>query len=198
MKHILEFKKYQNLFEKIEMVTANWSLVYDEGSFDKKPGYGFFIFNQNGNFSISYSKLEKVEEEESRIDFYPSAESAPDKKSVCVVKIVGKDGKSRTEKGFNEITSNNIWDIISLFFDYSDLEKVDKTEVDRFLMGFSKGIKQISKSDKSDEVPSSYKALSKLLKNTVSNSPNFDLGSDEQSNKLEELLKSFIQYFKKN
>ena len=198
MKHLLEFKKYGNLSEKIGMITANWNIIYNEGSFEKKPGYGFFIFNQNGNFSVVYSKIDKSEDEEARIDFYPSAESSPDRKSVCAVKIVSKDGKNRAEKSFKEIDSKNIWDIISLFFDYSDLEKIEKSEIDRFLMGFSKGIKQIMNSDISDEAPSSFKAIFKLLKNAISNSPSIELGADSQSNKLEDLIKFFIQYFKKD
>jgi hypothetical protein len=198
MKHLLEFKKYGNLSERVGMITANWSLIHGEGSFEKEPGYGFFIFSQNGNFSVVYSKIDQNGDEESRIDFYPSAESSPDKKSVCAVRIVAKDGKNRAEKSFKEIDSKNIWDIISLFFDYSDLEKIEKSETDRFLMGFSKGMKNIMNDDKSEEVPSSFKAIFKLLKNAISNSPSIELGSDSQSNKLEDLVKSFIRYFKKN
>jgi hypothetical protein len=180
------------------MITANWSLVYNEGSFEKKAGYGFFIFNQSGNFSIVYSKPVEVEEEESRIDFYPSLESSPDKKSLYIIRIVAKDGKNRTEKGFKEITKENIWEVLSLFFDYSDLEKIPKSEVDRFLMGFSKGIKDIFKSDKLDEAPSSFKAFQKILKSSLNDTSSLDLGADEQSNKLENIIKSFVQYFRKN
>ena len=53
-------------------------------------------------------------------------------------------------------------------------------------------------SDISDEAPSSFKAIFKLLKNAISNSPSIELGADSQSNKLEDLIKSFIQYFKKD
>lgn len=196
MKHILEFNSYHNLFEKIEMITANWSLVYREGSFEKKSGYGFFIFKQNGEFSIVYSKPEEAEQEESRIDFYTSPEASPDKKSVCLVRIIAKDGKNKAEKSFSDITKDNLWDIISLFFDYSDLEKIQKSEIDRFLMGFSKGIKEILKSDKAEELPPSFKAFVKTLKNSLTGQINLKLSNSSEKTKFESIIKSFVQNFK--
>ena len=63
---ILNFNQYSSLFERINPITANWSIVTDESSFTKKPEGGYFVFNQKGNFVISYMK----NEEEARLNFF--------------------------------------------------------------------------------------------------------------------------------
>jgi len=67
MNHLL---KFHQLFEKLEMVTANWAIISNEGSFEKKEENGYLVFSKNGTFSIIYNK--KGVKEEARIEFYSS------------------------------------------------------------------------------------------------------------------------------
>ena len=44
------------------MVTANWSIVSNESSFEKKEESGYLVFSKNGTFSIIYNKKDPKEE----------------------------------------------------------------------------------------------------------------------------------------
>ena len=69
MNHLLNFNQ---LFEKLQMVTSNWSIISNESSFEKKDDNGYLVFSKEGTFSIIYKK--KSVQEESRMDFYSKKE----------------------------------------------------------------------------------------------------------------------------
>ena len=161
MENIIDFKRYVSLMESYLYVTSHWKLVSEESGISKDEGFGYLIFNQSGVFSIVYSK--KNEKEESRIDFYVSKESSPDKKSLCKVCIIDRKGKENSKKNFYEINDETIWEIICLFFDYSDLESISKNEREKFLIGFTKSIKAVYNSEKNDQLPSSFKSFFVLI-----------------------------------
>jgi hypothetical protein len=189
---ILNFNQYSSLFERINPITANWSIVTDESSFTKKPEGGYFVFNQKGNFVISYMK----NEEEARLNFFFSKDMSPDKKSLCECSIIKNDGKTRNNKLFQDIKKDNIWEIISVFFDYCDLEKSDKNVIERFLMGFSKGLIEIMKHDEKDNLPSSFKYFYNIIADMIKENKNLDT-SKEKDIKIVEIIKDFAKYFNK-
>lgn len=190
---ILNFNQYNSLLEKINPITANWSIVTDESSFTKKPEGGYFIFNQKGNFVISYMKKEN---EEARLNFFFSKDLSPDKKSLCECSIVKNDGKTGANKLFQDIKNDNIWEIVSLFFDYCDLEKSDKNVIERFLMGFSKGLIEIMKHEEKDNLPASLKYFYNLIADQIKGNKNID-SSKEKNLKIVEVIKNFAKYFNK-
>jgi hypothetical protein len=191
---ILRYKEFSPVFEKIGPITANWYIVNDESSFDKKEEGGYLVFNQRGNFTIMYQK--KGNKEESRLDFFPSKESSPDGKTLCECQIIKNTGDVDISKKFQEINSKNIWEIISVFFDYCDLEKQDKNVVDRFLMGFCKCLKEIKKHDSKESLPASFNFFQKNLED---NSKKLDPSKFPYNKdfKIISILKDFIKYFNK-
>lgn len=193
MNHILSFK---NLFEGISAVTTNWYIVANEASFDKIKGNGYMLFTQQGIMSIVYIKP-KVEEEV-RLDFYFDSKKSPDKKSICVCKIIANNGKVRSIKNFNDITLNNVWEITSDFFDFCDLEKSEKSIRDKFMMGYSKTIKDIFK-ENLERMPGSFKTYFNYLKEWTKK-PITNLGLDKKKDNynFEEMIKEFIGFLKKS
>ncbi len=189
MNHILSFK---SLFESIHAVTTNWYVISNEASFDKTKGNGYMVFNQEGTMSIVYIKPK--DDEEARLDFYFSKEKSSDKKSICQCKVITNDGKIRISKNFDDVTAENVWDITSNFFDYCDLEKVEKSVRDKFLMGFSKIIKDIFKGE-TERIPGSFKTYLNYIKEW-SNKSIDKVDSDNYD--FLEMLKEFISYFKKS
>lgn len=192
MNHLLTFNQ---LFEKLQMVTTNWAIISNEGSFDKKEENGYLVFSKNGTFSIIYNK--KNDKEEARIEFYSSKEYSTDKKSLCECKITTSSGSDRIKKGFSDITTKNIWDILVAFFDYSDLEKIDKNSVDRFMMGFAKSIKEVNKSDEKDQLSPSFKVFYKYLSDWVKKSDNIPPVTTDEYNFID-IVNKFVTYFKSN
>lgn len=192
MKHILYFNQ---LLEKLQMVTADWSIVSNESSFDKKPENGYLVFSKEGTFSIIYKN--KSSGEESRMEFFASKENSSNKKSICECKIITNSGSDRVKKLFDDITNDNIWDIVSVFFNYCDLEKIEKNEVDKFLMGFSKAIKEVQKSEEKDLLPPSFNMFYKYLTDTTKNTlePN-KIDSDNYD--FTDIVNKFLSYFKNN
>jgi len=177
------------------MVTANWSIVSNESSFEKKEESGYLVFSKNGTFSIIYNK--KDPKEEARIDFYSDKENSTDKRSLCECKIITISGSDRVKKGFSDITPENIWNILSIFFDYCDVEKMKKNSVDKFLMGFTKSIKEVHKSEEKDQLAPSFKMFSKYLNEwTKKSSGNPQVSQDNYS--FIDIIKKFIEYFKSN
>lgn len=189
---ILKFNQYNSLSESINPITANWSIVTDESSFTKKQEGGYFVFNQKGNFIISYVK----DGEEARLNFFFSKDLSPDKKSLCECSIVKNDGQTKIKKLFQDIKNDNIWEIVSLFFDYCDLEKSNKNVIERFLMGFSKGLIEIMKHDEKDNLPSSLKHFYNLVSDQIKDNKNIDT-SKEKDMKIVEVIKDFAKYFNK-
>jgi hypothetical protein len=192
MNHLL---KFHQLFEKLVMVTANWAIISNEGSFEKKEENGYLVFSKNGTFSIIYNK--KGVKEEARIEFYSSKENSTDKKSVCECKITTSAGLDRVKKGFPDITTENIWDIVVVFFDYCDLEKIDKNSVDRFMMGFTKSIKDVNKSEEKDQLSPSFKVFYKYINDMGKNSSNIPDVSTEEYNFMD-IVNKFVTYMKSN
>lgn len=195
MIRILGFDAFSNISEKIQYITANWYAISDEASFEKKEGSGYFLFNQGGIFSILYSKPNN---EEARIDFYISKESSPDSKSLCSCKIIDGKGEVTENKKFQDISKENIWDMLSLFFDYCDLENVEKEVIDRFLLGFSKSLKVIFAHDSKDKLPSSFKSFSKLIEETCKQSTDLKDSELDYQHKILKILKSFIKFYNKS
>jgi hypothetical protein len=187
MRNILRFKE---LFEKLEMVTTNWSIVSNEGSFEKKEDNGYLVFNKDGIFSIIYNK----KGEESRIEFYTNKDKSSDKKSVCECKITTSAGSDRSKKGFDDVNMNNIGDIIVTFFDYCDLEKSEKNTIDKFLMGFTKSVKDVLKSDDKDQLPPSFNMFVKYLNDISKNSNSLKLDPDNYD--FSNIVNKFINYLK--
>jgi hypothetical protein len=189
MKNLFTFKE---LFEKLQMVTTNWSIISNEGSFEKKEDNGYLVFNKNGVFSIIYNK----KGEEARIEFYTNKENSSDKKSVCECKITTTSGADRSKKGFGDITPQNVIDIIVTFFDYSDLEKAEKNSIDKFLMGFTKSIKDVLKSEEKDQIPASFNVFVKYLNEISKKSqiPKLDLDNYDFTT----IVSQFISYLKSN
>jgi len=173
------------------MITANWSIISNEGSFEKKKDNGYLVFSQNGTFSVIYYKGE----EEARVDFYSEKSNSTDKKSVCECKITTRSGADRTKKSFDDITTENVWDIVATFFDYCDLEKSDKNVVDKFLMGFSKSIKGVLKSEEKDQLPPSFKVFSKYIKDW-SNNIKLKTKSDTEEYDFSKIIEKFVSYYK--
>jgi hypothetical protein len=191
MNHILSFKA---LFESISAVTTNWYIVSNEASFDKMKGNGYMIFNHEGTLSIIYIKPK--DEEEARLDFYFSKDKSNDKKSICECKVISIDGKVRISKKFDDVTINNVWDITALFFDYCDLEKVDKSVRNKFLMGFSKIIKDIFKGE-TERIPASFKTYFNYTKEWSKKSMN-SLEFDKNNYDFFDMIKEFMNFFKKS
>lgn len=194
MIRILGFDAFSNISEKIQYITANWYAISDEASFAKKEGSGYLIFNQSGIFSISYSKSNQ---EEARLDFYVSKESSPDSNSLCSCKIISKSGEILESKKFQEINEDTIWDILSLFFDYCDLEKDDKEVVDRFLLGFTKSIKVIFAHDSNESLPSSFESFCHLIKKSCEESKELDDSELDYEHRILKILKDFIKFYTK-
>jgi len=192
MDHLMNFNKFSFLFEKITPITSNWFIVGDESSFDKKDQGGYLVFNQNGNFTIVYKKDDT---EESRLDFYVSKESSPDKNSLCSLNIVTNEGKDRVKKFFEDVTLENTLEILSVFFDYCDLEQANKEVIDRFLIGMSKAVKNVLKDDNSDQLPSSFKAFITYLERLSSGS---NQESESQDLELKDLLIKFLDLFSRD
>lgn len=175
------------------MVTANWSIISNEGSFEKKEESGYLVFSKEGTFSIIYNKKEP--KEEARIEFYSSKENSTDKKSVCECKVTTPTGEDRVKKGFGDITANNVWEIISIFFDFCDLEKAQKNEIDKFLMGFSKSIQEVHKSEDKEQLPASFKMFNKYIKDWTKKTPQAPSISHDSYN-FESIIKKFVDYMK--
>lgn len=173
------------------MVTTNWMIINNEASFEKKKDYGYLVFNQKGTFSVIYYKGE----EEARIDFYSDKSESTDKKSVCECKITTPSGSDRIKKGFPDITGDNVWEIITTFFDYCDLEKSEKMVVDKFLMGFSKSIKEVLKSEDKDQLSPSFKMFIKYMDSWTKNSNIKSIG-DEEEYDFKKIIEKFITYYK--
>lgn len=192
MDHLMNFNKFSFLFEKITPITSNWFIVGDESSFDKKDQGGYLVFNQNGNFTIVYKKDDT---EESRLDFYVSKESSPDKNSLCSLNIVTNEGKDRVKKFFEDVTLENTLEILSVFFDYCDLEKANKEVIDKFLIGMSKAVKNALKDDNSDQLPSSFKAFITYLERLSSGS---NQERESQDLELKDLLIKFLDLFSRD
>jgi hypothetical protein len=192
MNHLFTF---QELYEKLQMITANWSIISNESSFEKKVESGYLVFSKNGTFSIIYKK--NKDKEESRIEFYSSKENSTDKKSVCECKITTDAGVDRVRKGFGDITPDNMWDILVTFFDYSDLEKIDKNSVDRFMMGFTKSIKEVNKSEDKDQLSPSFKIFYKYLSDWSTKSKNIPPVTTDEYDFMD-IVNKFTTYFKSN
>lgn len=188
MNHLFTFNQ---LFEKLQMVTSNWSIISNEGSFDKKDGDGYLVFSKEGTFSIIYKK----KGEESRIEFYSDKQYSSDKRSVCECKIITSSGNDRIKKSFDDITQENVWEIISTFFDYCDLEKSEKSEVDKFLMGFSKSIKEVNRSEEKDQLSPSFSIFYKFLNATVNNNSEIPKVDHEEYN-FSDIVRKFLSYLK--
>jgi hypothetical protein len=189
MDHLIDFNRFSFLFEKIAPITSNWFIVGGESSFDKKDQGGYLVFNQKGNFTIVYKKDET---EESRMDFYVSKESSPDRKSLCTLNIVTNEGKDIAKKFFDDVTFDNTLEILSSFFDYCDLEKASKETIDKFLIGMAKAVKEVLKDDDADQLPASFKAFVTYLERISSGSI-----EDEKSENLElkDLVIKFLDLF---
>lgn len=193
MNHILSFR---SLFEGVSAVTTNWYIVDNEASFDKIKGNGYMLFSQEGIMTIVYIKPKG--DEEARLDFYFDKEKSPDKKSICVCKIISNNGKVRSSKNFNDVTTDNVWDITSTFFDYCDLEKSEKSIRDKFMMGYSKTIKDIFKGD-TERIPGSFKTYLNYMKEWAKKSiESVSLDKNEDNYDFKEMIKEFIAFFKKS
>jgi len=190
MNHLFTFNQ---LFEKLQMVTSNWAIISNESSFEKKDGNGYLVFSKNGTFSIIYNK--KDQDEESRIEFYSRKEHSSDKKSVCECKITNISGSDRVKKGFSDITPDNMWDILVTFFDYSDLEKMEKNLVDVFMMGFTKSIKDVNKSLEKDQLSPSFKIFYKYLMDWDKKSGDIPPVKTDEYNFID-IVNKFLSYFK--
>lgn len=175
------------------MLTANWSIVSNESSFEKKEENGYLVFSKNGTLSVIYKK--KGKNEEARIEFYSNKENSTDKKSICECKITTLTGEDRIKKGFSDINLNNVGDILATFFDYADLEKIEKNSVDRFLMGFSKCMKEIVKTSESDQLSPSFNMFRKYIDEWAKKSNDQPVVSQDKYDFLE-IVKKFIAYFK--
>jgi hypothetical protein len=190
MNYLLSFNQ---LLEKLQMATANWSIVSNESSFEKKENNGYLVFSKAGTFSIIYIKGD----EESRLEFYNDKQYSSDKKSVCECKIITTSGTDRVKKGFSDITPENVWDIVSTFFDYSNLEKMEKNDVDRFIMGFSKSIKEVKESEEKDQLPPSFNIFHKYLMSAINKSG--DIPKIENENyDFRDIISKFISHLKNN
>jgi hypothetical protein len=190
MNHLFTFRQ---LFEKLQMVTSNWSIVSNESSFEKKDENGYLVFSKDGTFSIIYKK--KGVQEESRIEFYSDKEYSTDKKSICECKITTTSGSDRVRKGFTDINDKNVWEIISVFFDYSDIEKSPKNSADVFLMGFSKSIKEVNKSEEKDQLSPSFLVFYKYLMDWSKKSDNIPPVKTDEYNFID-LVNKFLSYFR--
>ncbi len=191
MNHLLNFNQ---LFEKLQMVTSNWSIISNESSFEKKDDNGYLVFSKEGTFSIIYKK--KSVQEESRMDFYSKKENSTDKKSICECKITTSSGMDRVKTGFPDINEKNIWEIIALFFDYSDIDKAKENSYDIFLMGFSKSIKEVQNSEEKDQLAPSFIIFCKCLKDAVKRSGEPNIPSKHYN--LKNAVKKFVDNFKDN
>ena len=186
MEHLLNFNQ---LLEKLELVTTNWIIVSNEGDLDKEENNGYLIFNNNGIFSIIYKK----NKEESRLDFYNSKEDSTDKKSICDCRIISSSGKDSIYKGFQDINTGNFWDILISFLDYSDVEKLEKNKIDKFLMGFTKSIMEVEKGDERDQLPSSFKLFVKILKDWASKKSN-KVNLDPEDYEFTNIINKFLDH----
>lgn len=195
MKHLKNYTLYKSITEGILPVTANWFIVSNESTFDKKEGGGYFIFNQKGIFTIAYKK--PGVEEEGRLDFYVSKESSPSK-CLCQCKIIDKKGTTVASKNFEDITAESVWDILALFFDYCDIEKSSKEESERFMLGLAKSLKNVLKDDSSDQLPSSFLAFEKLINDGAKLAdPKIKLDLKKDNFKFEEIVLGFIKFLRK-
>ncbi len=198
MNHLIDFNNFFLVNEKITPITSNWFIINNESSFDKKEEGGYLMFNQKGNFTILYLKKDS-EGEEARIEFYPAKSFSPDKKSMCVVNITTREGSDRAKKSFGDINVDNSLEILSIFFDYCDLEKAPKEICDRFIMGLSKTMKEVMESDSKEQLPPTYKAFMRYLEQ-ISKKSNQEIesGYSESSRELESILINFLSSFKKD
>ena len=104
--------------------------------------------------------------------------------------------RGRTRTTATSLNHSNIFEIVAVFFDYSDLEDVSKDEADRFILGLSKSIIEVYKSKYSDQLPASFKAFFKYISDS-SNNPEDEIKIDEVDNsKFVVLIEKFIKYFK--
>lgn len=199
MNHIVNFNKYFLINENITPVTSNWFIVDNESSFDKKEEGVYIILNQNGNLSLLYKKKDS-EGDEVRAEFYNSKDASQDKRTICDIKIISREGKDRSKKSFQDINPDTTIDILSVFFDYCDLENCPKEICDRFIMGASKSMKEVSEVVDSDRIPPSYRAFINFIKNISKSKKKSELRNqlDLDSTSLESLLIKFMDLFGRN
>lgn len=198
MLHLKRFSQYAytiSLDEGIELITANWCLVTDQNSVEKKGGNGALLYRPKGNFDVRYI----VPESGSNVilKFYYSKESSFDKESVCSCVILDKGGKNIFTENYSDINLDNLFNIVATFFDSCDLEKAKRSDNDKFLMGLTNSIKAaIEKDDDTNRLPSSFITFNKCISDFTSSVDNIENKLDKSNYDFSDLIKQFVNYYK--
>jgi hypothetical protein len=198
MLHLKRFSQYAytiSLDEGIELVTANWCLVTDQNSVEKKEGNGALLYRPKGNFDIRY--IVPGSKNSVLLKFYYSKESSFTKESVCSCIILNSEGKNIFTENYSDINLDNFFNIIATFFDSCDLEKTKKGDNDKFLMGLAKSIKNaIEKNDDTNKLPSSFIVFNKCISDFSSSLNKIEKKLDKDHYEFSDLIKQFVNYYK--
>jgi hypothetical protein len=195
VKRIVDFKGFVRVNEQIDAVTSNWFIINGESGFPKKVEGGFLVLHNSGSFSITYKKSK---DEEAKIVFYNSSEDSENKKTSVSCQILGSNEDDVKErKDFDSIDSSNFIEILCVFFDYCDLEKAPKEQGQRFMMGLSKSLKALMKSDEKSALPSSFKAFYNYIEKSKSKEEIKSEPSDDYYDFIK-IVEDFFKYHGKD
>lgn len=198
MLHLKRFSQYVytiSLDEGIELITANWCLVTDQNSVEKKEGNGALLYRPKGNFDVRY--IVPGSGNNVILKFYYSKESSFDKGSVCSCVILDKEGKNIFTENYSDINLDNLFNIVATFFDSCDLEKGKRSDNDKFLMGLTNSIKTaIKKDDDINRLPSSFITFNKCISDFTSAIDNIENKLDKSDYDFSDLIKQFVNYYK--
>lgn len=198
MLHLKRFSQYAytiSLDEGIELITANWCLVTDQNSVEKKEGNGALLYRPKGNFDVRYIVPESGNTV--LLKFYYSKESSFTKESVCSCIILNSEGKNIFTENYSDINIDNFFNIIATFFDSCDLEKGKRSDNDKFLMGFTNSIKAaIKKDDDVNRLPSSFIIFNKCISDFTSSLNKIENKLDKSDYDFSDLIKQFVNYYK--
>ena len=193
MKRIIPFKQFSPISESIEAITSNWFLITNESGFPKKVGGGFLISHPDGSFSIGYKKNEQ---EEAQIIFYNSPEDSENGKTSISCRIIDTKEKTIEEENFETVDSSNFVEILSTFFDLCDLEKTDKEKEQMFMIGLSKSLKALMKSDAASGLPSSFKAFYNFIQK-LKKEKDLEVDPSEDHYEFVKIIEDFFNYHNK-
>jgi hypothetical protein len=194
VKRIIDFKRFSPVYEQIDAITSNWFLINGESGFPKKVEGGFLVLHNSGSFSITYRKNS---DEEAKIIFYNSLGDSDNQKTSVSCQILGLREDIKEKKDFNSIDPSNFIEILCVFFDYCDLEKISKEWKQRFMLGLSKSLKALMKSDEKSSLPSSFKAFYNYIEKSKSKKKIKSDSSKDYYNFIK-IVEDFFKYHNKD
>jgi hypothetical protein len=194
VKRIIKFKWFSPVYEQIDAITSNWFLASGESGFPKKVEGGFLVLENSGTFSISYKKNHEYE---AKIIFYNSHKDSEDKKTFVSCQILDTKENIKKKKDFSSVNHFNFIEILCVFFDYCDIEKAPKEQEQRFMIGLSKSLKALMKSDEKSSLPSSFKAFYNYIEKSKSKG---EIKSDPSEDHYDfiKIVEDFFNYHNKD